>query len=209
TSSTLVPSGAGRRDNAQMSPCWQVDITLRTGSKSVIRSRLQKQTVLQRVSSRDPVFTTQSGAVFPDSTPLCVQFCPASQEPPFPTASEAQGCDPLIHWGKPQHETAELVGNKQTHPSPPPLPMGHSRVEECPALLEEMGSRAHVVVGPLGDGLASFVRALPGRVPRGATQSPGTLRRVPTPGLARGWDPGSAVPGDVMCLDLVVIMRGS
>ncbi|MED6246805.1 hypothetical protein ATANTOWER_023891 [Ataeniobius toweri] len=31
---------------------------------------------------------------------------------------KAQGCDPLIHWGKPQHETAELGGNKQTHPSP-------------------------------------------------------------------------------------------
>ncbi|MEQ2180026.1 hypothetical protein GOODEAATRI_031327 [Goodea atripinnis] len=26
---------------------------------------------------------------------------------------KAQGCDPLIHWGKPQHETAELGGNKQ------------------------------------------------------------------------------------------------
>ncbi|MEQ2226447.1 hypothetical protein ILYODFUR_027576 [Ilyodon furcidens] len=25
---------------------------------------------------------------------------------------KAQGCDPLIHWGKPQHETAELGGNK-------------------------------------------------------------------------------------------------
>ncbi|MEQ2300800.1 hypothetical protein AMECASPLE_029635 [Ameca splendens] len=35
---------------------------------------------------------------------------------------KAQGCDSLIHWGKPQHETAELGGNKQTHPSPPPTP---------------------------------------------------------------------------------------
>ncbi|MED6256259.1 hypothetical protein ATANTOWER_022695, partial [Ataeniobius toweri] len=59
----------------------------------------------------------------------------------------AQGCDPLIHWGKPQHETAELGGNKQTHPSSPPLPVGHSRVEESPAPLEEMGSRAHAVRG--------------------------------------------------------------
>ncbi|MEQ2312491.1 hypothetical protein AMECASPLE_031590 [Ameca splendens] len=37
---------------------------------------------------------------------------------------KAQGSDPLIHWGKPQHEMAELGGNKQTHPSPPPLPVG-------------------------------------------------------------------------------------
>ncbi|MEQ2220883.1 hypothetical protein ILYODFUR_010131 [Ilyodon furcidens] len=35
---------------------------------------------------------------------------------------KTQRCDPLIHWGKPQHETAELGGNKQTHPSLPPLP---------------------------------------------------------------------------------------
>ncbi|KAK5606295.1 hypothetical protein CRENBAI_023885 [Crenichthys baileyi] len=34
--------------------------------------------------------------------------------------------------GKLQHETAELGGNKQTHTSPPPLPVGHSRVEESP-----------------------------------------------------------------------------
>ncbi|MED6249006.1 hypothetical protein ATANTOWER_008095, partial [Ataeniobius toweri] len=60
---------------------------------------------------------------------------------------KAQGCDPLIHWGKPQHETAELGGNKQTHTSPPPLPVGHSRVEESPTPLKEMGSRAHAVRG--------------------------------------------------------------
>ncbi|MED6244525.1 Plexin-B2, partial [Ataeniobius toweri] len=152
------------------------------------------------------------------------------------------------------------VSNKQTHPSPLPLPVGHSRVEESPAPLEEMGSRAHAVrggepdyfsgsfppsevtfhvpraslsirrsgrrglhlrplhnplytgpsrfplqvVGPLGDGLASLVRAWPGQVPRGATQPPGALRRVPTPGLAPGWEPGPAEPGDVTCLDLVI-----
>ncbi|MEQ2236593.1 hypothetical protein ILYODFUR_014338 [Ilyodon furcidens] len=60
---------------------------------------------------------------------------------------KAQGCDPLIHCGKPQHETVELRGNKQTHPSPPPLPVGHSRVEESPTPLKEMGSRAHAVRG--------------------------------------------------------------
>ncbi|KAK5600793.1 hypothetical protein CRENBAI_009955 [Crenichthys baileyi] len=48
---------------------------------------------------------------------------------------------------KPQHETAELGGNKQTHPSPSPLPVGHSRVEESSAPLEEMGSRVHAVRG--------------------------------------------------------------
>ncbi|MEQ2220723.1 Kinesin heavy chain isoform 5C [Ilyodon furcidens] len=53
---------------------------------------------------------------------------------------EAQGCDPLIHWSKPQHETAELGGNKQTHLCSLPLPTGHSRVEESPASLEEMAS---------------------------------------------------------------------
>ncbi|MEQ2296638.1 hypothetical protein AMECASPLE_026681, partial [Ameca splendens] len=57
---------------------------------------------------------------------------PGQKLSPVPNP-KAQGCYPLIHWGKPQHETAELGGNKQTHPSPPPLPVGHSRVEESPA----------------------------------------------------------------------------
>ncbi|KAK5611597.1 hypothetical protein CRENBAI_014380 [Crenichthys baileyi] len=65
---------------------------------------------------------------------------------PIPN-TKAQGCDPLIHWAKPQHETAELGGNKQTHTSPPPLPVGHSKVEESPAPLKEMGSRAYAVRG--------------------------------------------------------------
>ncbi|KAK5603434.1 hypothetical protein CRENBAI_007644 [Crenichthys baileyi] len=63
------------------------------------------------------------------------------------------------------------------------------------------------VMGPLGDGLVSLVQAWPGRVPRGATRPPGALRRVRTPRLAPGWDPGSAVPGDVTCLDLVVLVK--
>ncbi|MEQ2250106.1 hypothetical protein ILYODFUR_036424 [Ilyodon furcidens] len=45
------------------------------------------------------------------------------------------------------------------------------------------------------------------RVPREAAQPPGALRRLLTPGLAPGWDPGSAVPGDVTCLDFVVLMK--
>ncbi|KAK5610603.1 hypothetical protein CRENBAI_002579 [Crenichthys baileyi] len=74
---------------------------------------------------------------------------------------KVQGYDPLIHWAKPQHETAELGGNKQTHPSPPPLPVGHSRVEESPALLVEMGSRAHAVRGGEPDYFYSISLDLP------------------------------------------------
>ncbi|KAK5610675.1 hypothetical protein CRENBAI_001562 [Crenichthys baileyi] len=79
---------------------------------------------------------------------------------------KAQGCDPLIHRDKPQHKTAELEGNKQTHPIPPPLPVGHSRVEESPAPLEEMGSRAHAVHG----GLTSLVCCITDKA--GLTVSP-------------------------------------
>ncbi|MEQ2228406.1 hypothetical protein ILYODFUR_008454 [Ilyodon furcidens] len=60
---------------------------------------------------------------------------------------KAQGCNPLIHLAKPQHETAKLGGNKQTHPSSPLLPAGSCTVEDSPASLEEMGSRAHAVRG--------------------------------------------------------------
>ncbi|KAK5616351.1 hypothetical protein CRENBAI_013580 [Crenichthys baileyi] len=45
------------------------------------------------------------------------------------------GIRPSHPLGKPQHETAELGGNKQTQPSPPPLPVGHSRVDKSPAPL--------------------------------------------------------------------------
>ncbi|MEQ2292749.1 hypothetical protein AMECASPLE_026074 [Ameca splendens] len=55
------------------------------------------------------------------------------------------------------------------------------------------------VVGPLGECLASLVQALPDRVLRGATWPPDALRRVPTPGLAPGLDPGSAILGDITC----------
>ncbi|MED6273587.1 hypothetical protein CHARACLAT_007964 [Characodon lateralis] len=102
---------------------------------------------------------------------------------------KAQGCDPLINWGKPQHKTTELGGNKQTHPSPLPLPVGCSRVEESRASFKRWVPEPTLcveVVGPLGDGLAYLVRVWPGRVLRGATQPPGALRRVPTPGLAPG-----------------------
>ncbi|MED6262832.1 hypothetical protein ATANTOWER_027086, partial [Ataeniobius toweri] len=85
-------------------------------------------------------------------------------------------------------------GRRGLHLRPPPNPLctGPSRFP-----LQ--------VVGPLGDGLASLLWAWPGRV----HQAPGPLRRVPTPGLAPRWDPGSAVPGDVTCLVCVVLMRVS
>ncbi|MEQ2226567.1 hypothetical protein ILYODFUR_028679 [Ilyodon furcidens] len=60
---------------------------------------------------------------------------------------KVQECDPLIHRCKPQHEMAELGGNKQTHPLPLRLSAGHSRVEESPTSLKELGSRAHAVRG--------------------------------------------------------------
>ncbi|MEQ2239224.1 hypothetical protein ILYODFUR_002312 [Ilyodon furcidens] len=50
---------------------------------------------------------------------LCTTTRPTGQndsQRPVPNP-KAQGCVPLIHWGKPQHETAELGGNKQILPS--------------------------------------------------------------------------------------------
>ncbi|KAK5617531.1 Paired box protein Pax-2a, partial [Crenichthys baileyi] len=103
-------------------------------------------------SSLDEVKPSLSSSANPDLGPSVSQSYPVDargrndSQRPIPN-TKAQGCDPLIHWGKPQHETAELGGNKQTHTSPPPLPVGHSRVEESPAPLEEMGSRAYAVRG--------------------------------------------------------------
>ncbi|KAK5609229.1 hypothetical protein CRENBAI_014408 [Crenichthys baileyi] len=62
---------------------------------------------------------------------------------------------------------------------------------------ERAAPTATEVVDPLGDGLVSLIRAWPSRVPRGVTRSSGAHRRVLTPGLASGWGPGSAIPGDV------------
>ncbi|KAK3517172.1 hypothetical protein QTP70_000287 [Hemibagrus guttatus] len=42
---------------------------------------------------------------------------------------------------------AELGGYKQAHPSPTPLTMGHSGIEEGPTSLKELGSRAQAVRG--------------------------------------------------------------
>ncbi|MEQ2293377.1 hypothetical protein AMECASPLE_032698 [Ameca splendens] len=55
------------------------------------------------------------------------------------------GCNPFIQWGKPQHETAKLGGNKQMHPSPPRLPLSRSRGEESSTSIKELGSRAYAV----------------------------------------------------------------
>ena len=42
---------------------------------------------------------------------------------------------------------AELGGYKQAHTSSPPLTVGNSRVEESPASLKDLGSRAQTVCG--------------------------------------------------------------
>ncbi|KAK3554715.1 hypothetical protein QTP70_032636 [Hemibagrus guttatus] len=52
---------------------------------------------------------------------------------------KAQGNNPLVYQGKLQHMAAELGGYKQAHPSPTPLTMGHSREEESPTSLKELG----------------------------------------------------------------------
>ena len=53
-----------------------------------------------------------------------------------------------------------------------------------------------------------LVRAAPGRVPWAETRPPGARLRAPTPGLAPGWGPGDADPGDVHVLGLVLFIRG-
>ncbi|KAK3548565.1 hypothetical protein QTP70_014488 [Hemibagrus guttatus] len=50
---------------------------------------------------------------------------------------------------------------------------------------------------PAGGGPTSFLRAVPGRVPQAKTRPPGARLRAPTPGLAPGWGPGDASPGDI------------
>ncbi|KAK3553315.1 hypothetical protein QTP86_033831, partial [Hemibagrus guttatus] len=69
-----------------------------------------------------------------------------NSDTPIP-GPKAQGNNPLIYWGKLQQMAAELGGYKQAHPSPTPLTMGHSREEECPTSLKELGSRAQAVRG--------------------------------------------------------------
>ncbi|KAK3541584.1 hypothetical protein QTP86_033098 [Hemibagrus guttatus] len=69
-----------------------------------------------------------------------------NSETPIPGPKE-QGNNPLVYWGKLQHVAAELGGYKQAHPSLTPLTMGHSREEEGPTSLKELGSRAQAAVG--------------------------------------------------------------
>ena len=80
---------------------------------------------------------------------LCTAVRPISQntrERPIPDP-KAQGGDPLVHRGKLQHMAAELGSYKQAHTSSPPLAAGNSRIEESPASLKELGSRAQTVRG--------------------------------------------------------------
>ncbi|KAK3534858.1 hypothetical protein QTP86_028556 [Hemibagrus guttatus] len=64
-----------------------------------------------------------------------------NSETPIP-GPKAQGNNPLVYQGKLQHMAAELGGYKQAHPSPTLLTMAHSREEEGPTSLKELGSRA-------------------------------------------------------------------
>ncbi|MED6250358.1 hypothetical protein ATANTOWER_030609 [Ataeniobius toweri] len=93
-------------------------------------------------------------------------------------------------------------------------------VPRASVIIRRSGYRCPILFAPVphgspcrwfatGDSLESLVWVWPGRVPQGATQAPGTLRRVPTPGLAPGWDPGSAVPRDVTCLNCVFLTKAS
>ncbi|KAI3376631.1 hypothetical protein L3Q82_017067 [Scortum barcoo] len=56
------------------------------------------------------------------------------------------------------------------------------------------------VVSLLEGGPTSPFRAEPGRVPWAKTRPPGARLRAPTPGLAPGWGPGNANPGDVILI---------
>ncbi|KAK5620792.1 hypothetical protein CRENBAI_018628 [Crenichthys baileyi] len=53
-----------------------------------------------------------------------------------------EGGYPLVHWGEPQRTGAKMGGNRYAHPSSAPLTKGNFRVEECPTLLKETGSRS-------------------------------------------------------------------
>ncbi|KAI3375627.1 hypothetical protein L3Q82_003942 [Scortum barcoo] len=139
-----------------------------------------------------------------------------------PTRRRREARPSLLHRGELQHMAAELGSYKQAHTSSPPLTLGNSRVVEGPAPLKELGSRAQAmrggppprllpkphctgpswtflrVVSLLEGRPTSPFRAEPGRVPWAKTRPPGARLRAPTPGLAPGWGPGNANPGDVV-----------
>ncbi|KAI3361555.1 hypothetical protein L3Q82_013692 [Scortum barcoo] len=122
---------------------------------------------------------------------------------------------------------AELGSYKQAHTSSPPLTLGNSRVVEGPAPLKELGSRAQAMRGGIGSSRPPATTATQTTLHRPLTDlpaggeptgrrahvrhfglSPAGSRgqrpshqalslRAPTPGLAPGWGPGNANPGDV------------
>ena len=63
-------------------------------------------------------------------------------------------------------------------------------------------------MSPQEGGPTSLLRAAPGRVLWAKTRPPGAHLRAPTLGLAPGWGPGNADPGDVRVLDFISIIRG-
>ncbi|MED6265678.1 hypothetical protein CHARACLAT_027979 [Characodon lateralis] len=99
---------------------------------------LQNNAVPERGTVQHPPQKCHEGQV------LCITGWPVglnnSQRPR--RNMKGQGCNPLIHQGKPQHEVTELGGGTQTHPSVPPLP----KVEESPTSLKEVGSMLCVKV---------------------------------------------------------------
>ncbi|KAK3525108.1 hypothetical protein QTP86_016265 [Hemibagrus guttatus] len=110
---------------------------------------------------------------------------------------KAQGNNPLICRGKPQHMAAELGGYKQAHPSQPPLSMEHSRVEEGPNSLKELGSRAQTLMEVISRTVTSPGLASPGPHP-GARPGVGARRRAPGGRVfACGTRPGTARRNDV------------
>ncbi|KAK5603458.1 hypothetical protein CRENBAI_006957 [Crenichthys baileyi] len=61
--------------------------------------------------------------------------------------------------------------------------------------------------GPTGGWPRVSLSGLARLGPAWSNPAPGALRRVPTPSLAPGWYPGSAVLGDITCLNRVVLIK--
>ncbi|KAK5618203.1 hypothetical protein CRENBAI_020829 [Crenichthys baileyi] len=127
-------------------------------------------------------------------------------------------------------------GQQANPPQPPASPWGHSRVKRVQPLSRRWGSEPTLCVeasptissryldppqklrapfppseggGPRGMASHLSFGLGPAGPPRGANPGPqGALRRGPTPRPGSRVGPGSAVPGDVTCLDLVVPHEG-